>query len=309
MYTDWFEILDKRFERLILDNVHVDRLFTGMRWAEGPAYFPAGKYLLFSDIPNDIVHRWDENDGRVTVFSRGGHHNGRTIDHEGRMLVCEHSGRCLSRVEHDGSKRVLASHFEGRRFNSPNDAVVKSDGSIWFTDPSYGIESEYEGAVAPNEIGGCFVFRLDPDLVRLTAVIKSMVRPNGLAFSLDETKLYVADSGFRDKPEGPPHLLSFDLSDDGKTVSQSPKVFADCVKGVFDGFRIDSSGNIWTSAVDGVRCYAHDGTLIGLIRIPEVVANVTFGGIKRNRLFICATTSLFAVYLKTQGAPLKRVLD
>ena len=302
MITDSFEILDERFRRCAMSNVHLERLATGCRWAEGPAYFAAGRYLLWSDIPNDRVMRWDETDGSVSVFqSPAFHSNGHTVDREGRLVSCEHSGRCVSRTEHDGRRSVIVSHADGRRFNSPNDVVVKSDGSVWFTDPSYGIDSEYEGHAAASELDGCHVWRFDPASAAVEAVATDFEKPNGLGFSPDERLLYVADTGATHRTDGPRHIRRFRVNDDGRGLSGG-EVFAECTQGLFDGFRIDTRGNLWTSAGDGVHCYAADGALIGKVRVPEVVANVCFGGPKRNRLFICATTSLYAIYVNAAGA-------
>jgi gluconolactonase len=302
MLTDTFEVKDERFRRLVLGNVHLEKLWTGGRWAEGPAYFPAGRYLVWSDIPNDRLLRFDETDGSVSVFRQPcRHENGHTVDREGRLVSCEHQGRCVSRTEHDGSRTVLAERYAGKRFNSPNDVVVKSDGALWFTDPSYGIDSEYEGDKAPSEIGSNNVYRLDPASGEVTLVADGFVQPNGLAFSPDESLLYIADTGVSHVKNGPRHIRRFAVARDGKTLGGG-EVLASCPIGVFDGFRIDQAGHLWSSGGDGVYCYHPDGTLLGRIRVPEVVANVCFGGPKRNRLFICATTSLYAVYLNTQGA-------
>jgi gluconolactonase len=299
--TQDFEILDRRFNRLVIGNVHVERLWNGCRWAEGPAWFGAGRYLVWSDIPNDRMLRFDDTDGSVSVFRQPAFNsNGNSVDRQGRLVTCEHSGRCISRTEHDGSRTVLASHFEGRRLNSPNDLVVKSDNSIWFTDPTYGIDSEYEGNAAESEIGASNVYRLDPS-GELRAVATDFVKPNGLAFSPDERLLYVADTGATHEPDGPRHIRRFKVDADTGALAGG-EVFAECDVGLFDGFRIDSEGNVWTSAGDGVHCYAPDGSCIGKIRIPEVVANVCFGGLKRNRLFICGTTSLYAVYVNARAA-------
>ena len=204
MLTDWFEPHDKRFQALVLPNVHVEKLWTGGRWLEGPVYVAAGRYLLFPDIPNDRVMRWDETDGSVSVFAHPcSFHNGHTIDREGRVLACEHGGRRVSRCEHDGSTTALASHFDGKRLNSPNDLVVKSDGSIWFTDPTYGIDSDYEGFEAPSEIGASNVYRIDPASGAVAVVAGDFVKPNGLAFSEDETRLYIVDSGATHGEDGP----------------------------------------------------------------------------------------------------------
>ena len=301
MYSEDFVILDKRFERYVMPNVHKETLYTGTRWAEGPAYFPAGKYLIWSDIPNDRLLRFDETDNSVSVFRAPcRNQNGHTVDREGRLIACEHQGRQVSRIEVDGSETILASHHEGKRLNSPNDVVVKSDGSIWFTDPTYGIDGNYEGDKADSEIGGSFVYRLDPDSNTLTAMVTDFVQPNGLAFSPDESLLYIADTCATHVENGPRHIRVFDVGADNSLSND--RIFASCTAGLFDGFRLDTEGNLWTSAADGVHCYTPEGDLIGKILTGEVVANVEFGGIKRNRLYICATRSLQCVYLNTQGA-------
>ena len=302
MLTNDFVVLDERFRALAMGNVHVEKLYTGCRWAEGPAWFAAGRYLMWSDIPNNRMMRWDETDGSVSVFRQpADNSNGNTTDRQGRLVTCQHRTRCVTRTEFDGSITVLASHWQGKRLNSPNDAVVKSDGSIWFTDPSYGIDSEYEGDAAPSEIGACHVYRIDPVSGAVDAVAMDFAKANGLAFSPDEKRLYIVDTGFSHGPQFPRHIRVFDVGTDGRTLSGGG-VFAESVVGMFDGLRTDVHGNVWTSSGDGVRCYAADGTLLGIIRIPEVVANCCFGGAKRNRLFICGTTSLYSVYLNTRGA-------
>ena len=302
MLTADFDVIDERFTALVFGNVHVEKLWTGARWCEGPAYMAAGKYLIFSDIPNDRTMRFDETDGSVSVFQSPAYNqNGHTVDREGRLIACEHRGRCVSRIEHDGSRTVLVSHYQGKRLNSPNDVVVKSDGTIWFTDPTYGIDTHYEGDAAPEEIGGSYVYRFDPVTQELHAVATDFVKPNGLAFSPDEKQIYVADTGFSHIKNGPKHIRVLDVGSDGRSVSGT-KIFADCTIGCFDGFRFDTKGNLWTSTGDGVHCYAPDGTLIGKIKIPEVVANLTFGGPKRNRIYICGTTSLYSVFVNAHGA-------
>ncbi len=302
MYTSSIEILDDRFAKLVHGNVHLDKLFTGCRWAEGPAYFAAGKYLIWSDIPNDRVMRFDETDGSVSVFlAPAMNHNGHAVDREGRLVSCEHRGRCISRIEHDGSRTTLADRYEGKKLNSPNDVVVKSDGSIWFTDPTYGIDSNYEGDAAPSEIGASNVYRIDPSSGAVTAVAVDFVKPNGIAFSPDERQLFIADTGGSHVKDGPRHIRALPVNRDGKSLGKG-KLFAACTVGVFDGFRFDTKGNVWASAGDGVHVYAPDGDLIGKIRVAEVVANVCFGGPKRNRLYICGTTSLYAIYVNAQGA-------
>lgn len=301
MPANFIETRDPRFNRLIHGNAGLDKLWSGGRWAEGPAYFPAGKYLVWSDIPNDRLMRWDETSGHVSVFEQPcRNQNGHTVDREGRLLACEHRGRCVSRIEFDGSRTILADRYDGKKLNSPNDVVVKSDSSIWFTDPSYGIDSDYEGDAAPSEIGASNVYRIDPASGTVTLVVDDMVKPNGLAFSPDETILYVADTGRTHDPDCIPKIRAYPAAGDGTSLGKGAD-FVTCDTGLFDGFRVDTDGNIWSSAGDGVHCFASDGTLLGKILIPEVVANVEFGGRKRNRLFICATTSLFALYVNARG--------
>jgi len=296
-----YEILDERFSTLVQSSAHVDLLYEGCRWAEGPAYMAAGRFLVWSDIPNDRMLRWDEATGAVGPFRQpAGYTNGNTVDRQGRLVTCEHGGRRVTRTEHDGSISVLADRYEGARLNSPNDVVVRSDGSVWFTDPSYGIDTDYEGHRATPEVDGCHVYRLDPDSGDLRRVIDTMNRPNGLAFSLDERLLYVSDTGRGDGPDGPPHMRVFTVADDG--TLDGGALFATPTAGSFDGFRLDEDGRIWTSAGDGVHCYDPDGTLLGKVLVPETVANVVFGGPKHNRLFIAAATSLYAVYLRVRGA-------
>ena len=303
MYTDAIEIRDDRFRKLVFGNCHLDKLYTGCRWSEGPAYFAGGKYLIWSDIPNDRVMRYDETDGSVSVFLAPAlNHNGHTVDREGRLVSCEHKGRCVSRIEHNGARTVLASHFDGKKFNSPNDVVVKSDGSVWFSDPTYGIDSDYEGDKASSEIGASHVYRIDPKNGSVTQMTHDFVKPNGLAFSPDENLLYIADTGATHVNNGPKHIRALTVRADGKSLDAAGPVFATCEYGLFDGFRCDTNGNVWTSAGDGVHCYTPAGELIGKILVPEVVANVTFGGPKRNRLYICGTTSLYAIYVNAHGA-------
>jgi gluconolactonase len=300
MAASSFEILDKRFRRLFVGNAEVDKLYTGCRWAEGPAYFAAGQYLIWSDIPNNRMLRLDGCSGAVSAFRQpAGNSNGNTVDRQGRLVTCEHGGRRVSRTEIDGSVITLADKHDGKRLNSPNDVVVKSDGSIWFTDPSYGIDSDYEGDAAPSEIGACNVYRIDPQNGRVTVVASDFVQPNGLAFSPDESLLYIVDTGRTHRENGPAHIRSFAVGDGGKLAGRG--VFVECTAGLFDGFRLDTAGRIWTSAADGVHCYDPDGTLIGKVLVPEVVANVCFGGPKRNYLYICGTTSLYGVRLPVNG--------
>jgi gluconolactonase len=300
MFRDVAIVLDDRFQHLFKGSARLEKLAEGCRWAEGPAYFPAGRYLVWSDIPNDRMMRFDETSGSVSIFRQpAGHSNGNTVDRQGRLVTCEQGNRRVTRTEHDGSITVLASHYQGKRFNSPNDVVVKSDGSIWFTDPAYGIDSDYEGHKADSEIGACHVYRIDPQTGEVRIVADDFVRPNGIAFSPDEKRLYVADTGATHVKDGPRHIRVFDVDDQGSLSGGG--VFATCTQDLFDGFRLDEAGRIWTSAGDGVHCYDSDGTLIGKILVPEAVANVVFGGPKRNRLYICATTSLYSIMLPVNG--------
>jgi gluconolactonase len=297
-----YAILDRRFGSLIIGHAKLERLWTGGRWTEGPAYFAAGRYLVFSDIPNDRIMRFDETSSVVSNFREPARNaNGHTVDQQGRLISCEHRGRGVSRTEHDGRVVMLATHINGKRFNSPNDVVVKSDGGIWFTDPTYGIDSDYEGDAAHSEIGASNVYRLDPGSGAISSVVTDRVRPNGLAFSPDERTLYVSDTGASHVDGHPRAITAYAVGSDGRSVAQ-PRTFAVSDAGFFDGLRCDVHGNVWTSTSEGVRCYAPDGTHIGTVKVPEIVSNVCFGGGKRNRLFITAQTSLYAIYLNTTGA-------
>jgi gluconolactonase len=301
MASHEFVFLNDRFGTLINTTARVHKLYEGCAWAEGPAWSPGWRSLVWSDIPNDRQLRLDEASGTVSVFRYpAGYSNGNTVDRQGRLLSCEHGGRRVSRTEFDGTVTTIVDSFEGKRLNSPNDLVVKSDDTIWFTDPAYGIESDYEGHRGEMEVGGCHVYRVDPASGDIRVVADDFVRPNGLAFSPDESLLYIADTGASHYADGPRHIRRLKVGDDG-TLSGG-EVFATCTAGFFDGFRLDVDGRIWASAADGVHVYEPDGTLIGKVLVPEVVANVEFGGAKRNYLFICGTTSLYVVKVKTNGA-------
>jgi gluconolactonase len=287
----------------------VERVATGFRWAEGPVYFPAGRYVLFSDIPNNRIMRFSEDDGHVSVYRQPSmNSNGNTIDREGRLLTCEHSGRRVTRTELDGSITIIADKYNGKKLNSPNDVVVASDGSIWFTDPGYGIGGFYEGVKAEQEQEKHNVYRVDPKSGDIKVVVDDFVEPNGLAFSPDEKKIYIIDTGFTDGPDNPSHIRVFDVDLAGGKLSNG-KVFAEMPKpSITDGLRTDRDGRVWCSVgwgdpkEDGVRCYTPDGDLLGKIHIPETVANLCFGGQQRNRLYICGSSSLYAVYTSVQGA-------
>ena len=284
-----FVTLDDRFAGTGGDR-WMTRAFADGRWLEGPAYHAAGRFVLFSDIPNDRVVRYDEITGEATEFdSRVGFTNGRTTDAESRFIACEHGGRCVSRTGHDGSRVVLADNLDGRRLNSPNDVVVAADGSVWFTDPSYGIMTDYEGHAAPEEIGGRYVYRISPDGV-LSVVVDDFTQPNGLAFSADFTKLYVTDTDEH-------HVRVFDV--DGARVSGG-EVFAAEETG-YDGIRLDTLGRLWGAAHDGLHCYEPDGTLSGKLLVPEIVSNLCFGGRQYNQLYVTATTSLYTLRVNFTG--------
>jgi gluconolactonase len=298
------EKLDKRFPKQ--GNSGIERIATGFRWAEGPVYFRDGGYLVWSDIPNNRMMRWLEEDGHVSVFrTHSNYSNGSTRDLEGRLLTCEHDARRVTRTEHDGRIAVVMDSFNGKKLNAPNDIVVTSDGAIWFTDPGYGIDGEYEGHTDKFELPAN-VYRFDPKTGRATVVADDFVRPNGLAFSPDEKLLYIVDSGVTHG--GPAHIRVFDVV---ANKLRKGRVFADdFAPGFTDGMRVDVKGNVWCSmgwadpAEDGVRCYAPDGDIIGKVHLPETCANLCFGGRKRNRLFICGSTSVYALYVDIQGAQL-----
>ena len=296
--VDW-EIYDRRFRDLTLPNARMERLFTGALWAEGPVWFADGQYLLFSDIPNNRILRWVDG-GPVTVFrfpSRFA--NGNTRDTTGRLVSCEHGSRSVTRTELDGSITTIADRYEGRRLNSPNDVVVSRDGAVWFTDPPYGILSDYEGGKADSEQDGNNVYRADPATGSVTIAADDFDKPNGLAFSPDQRLLYVADSGATHTEGGPHHVRRFQVSNGRLSGGE---VFADISPGVPDGFRTDTGGNAWISCADGVLCYSSQGDLLGKILVPETVANLTFGGPRRNRLFIAGHSSLYAMYVNARGA-------
>jgi gluconolactonase len=298
---DIYEVINyRRFRPYVVGNARLELLHTGMRWAEGPVWFADAACLLLSDVPSSRILRWVEGQGASVYREPSNHANGNTRDRQGRLLTCESGGRRVVRTELDGTQTVLADRYEGRRLNSPNDIVVRSDDTVWFTDPDYGILSDFTGNKGPSEIGACNVFCLDPRTGELRAVCGDMVKPNGLAFSPDERVLYVADSGASHDLEGPHHIVAFDVMEAG--ALRNRRVFAVIDAGIPDGFRVDVDGNVWTSAEDGVHCIGADGELMGKIRVPETVANVTFGGPKGNRLFIAAGSSLYAVYVGTRGA-------
>jgi gluconolactonase len=292
--------LSPQFSRYVLHNASLQRLATGCSWTEGPVWFGDANCLLFSDIPNDRILRWGEAEGVSVYRAPSQFANGGTRDREGRLLSCLHGARAIARTEYDGSVTVLADRYQGKRLNSPNDIVVKSDGTIWFTDPHYGIMTDYEGCRADQELP-CHVYRFDPSSGSLSVVADDFKGPNGLAFSPDESRLYVADTGEMFDEQAVRHIRIFDLNTAGDRLTNG-RAFHAISPGAADGFRCDEDGNIWSSAADGVHCIAPHGELLGKILVPERVANVAFGGRARNRLFMCATSSLYAVYLNRRGA-------
>ncbi|WP_102108929.1 SMP-30/gluconolactonase/LRE family protein [Oceaniglobus roseus] len=293
----FYQTVDPVFATYVLFNAPLKRLATGFDWTEGPVWFGDADCLLFSDIPNDRILRWNEATGISTYRQPSNFSNGHTRDREGRLVSCEHGTRRVTRTEHDGTITVIADSYQGRRLNSPNDVVVKSDGTIWFTDPHYGIGTSYEGHRAEQELP-CHLYRVDPATGAMDAVVTDANCPNGLAFSPDESRLYMADTG-RMFMGDPQHIRAFDVGA-GNSLSGG-EVFHVVDQGASDGFRLDTEGNIWTSAGDGVHCIAPDGHLMGKILVPEIVSNVCFGGRDKHRLFITATTSLYAISLNRQG--------
>lgn len=298
------QIIDPRFAKYRIGNAAVERLYTGSRWAEGPVWFGDGRFLLWSDIPNNRILRWVEESGEVSVFRYPSNHsNGNTRDKQGRLITCEHGSRRVTRTELDGRLTVLMDRFQGKRLNAPNDVVVHSNGSIWFTDPGYGILTNYEGYKADFELP-THVYRLDPQTGEATVVASDLARPNGLCFSADESKLSIADTG---QPPDKPHPIRVYDVVDGKRLTNG-RVFVDMAPGAADGIRCDVDGNLWAGAgwggegYDGVQVFAPDGKLIGKILLPEVCSNLCFGGINRNRLFMTGSQSLYSLYVETQGA-------
>lgn len=294
--------LDKRFP--VLSNASLEQIATGFRWVEGPVYFGDGQFLLWSDIPNNRIMRWLEQDGHVSVYRSPSHYaNGNTRDREGRLITCEHDTQRVTRTEWDGKITVIADHYQGKKLNAPNDVVVTRDGSIWFTDPGYGTEGDYEGHFSKHELP-YNVYRVDPHSGAIEVVADDFCRPNGLAFSPDENKLYIVDSGITHG--GPAHIRCFDVA--GKKLKNS-RIFADnFAPGTSDGVRTDKSGNVWCTVAaagaeeNGVRCYAENADLIGKIHVPEGCGNLCFGGQKKNRLFIAASTSIYALFVNINGA-------
>lgn len=299
------ESVDPRFAKYVVGNAAVERLYSGARWAEGPVWYGDGRYVLFSDIPNNRMLRWLEDTGEVSVFrSPSNYSNGNCRDRQGRLITCEHDTRRITRTEYDGTVTVLMDHYQGKRLNAPNDIVVHSDGAIWFTDPGYGIMSNYEGHKAVFELP-TNVYRLDPKTGEATVVADDMGKPNGLCFSPDEKKLYIVNTDVPKQPTDPHPIRVYDVIDGIRL--KNGRQFADLTPGSSDGIRCDTDGNVWSAAgwagegFNGVHVFAPDGTLIGKIHIPETCANLCFGGAKKNRLFMAASQSLYSVYVNAQG--------
>ncbi|MYH59750.1 MAG: SMP-30/gluconolactonase/LRE family protein [Boseongicola sp. SB0675_bin_26] len=293
----FFDSRDPAFDSYVLGNAPVKQLATGFDWVEGPVWFGDAGCLLFSDIPNNRIVRWTPGSGVTTYRQPSNYSNGHTRDREGRLVSCEHGARRVTRTEHDGRITVIADSFEGKRLNSPNDVVVKSDGTIWFTDPHYGIMTNYEGYAAEQELP-CNLYRVDPASGRMDAMVTDANCPNGLAFSPDESRLYMADTGrmFSDDPQ---HIRAFDVGSAGRLAGGD--VFHVIEPGCSDGLRVDVDGNLWSSAADGVHCISSNGDLLGKILVPELVSNVCFGGRAKHELYMTATTSIYRVTLNRQG--------
>ena len=304
-----FEIVEPEFASCFVGHARLDRLWTGCRWAEGPAWFAAGRYLIWSDLPNNRQMRYDDTDGSVSVFRQpSGFANGNTVDLQGRLISCEHQNRRVTRTEHNGAITVLASHYQGRRLNSPNDVVVKSDGSIWFTDPPFGIGGHWEGEKAEPELPHA-VYRIDPATGELQQVLTELAGPNGLAFSPDERVLYIVES------RAQPHRKVWAYDVDGAGQLSGKRLVIDAQgPGALDGIAVDEDGNLWcgwgsngspqaqAEGLDGVRVFNPQGLAIGHIHLPERCANLCFGGAGRNRLYMAASHSLYALYVETRGA-------
>jgi gluconolactonase len=293
-------ILDERAHALIDQDATLQRLTDGGIWAEGPVYLPQEDVVMYSDVRADRAIRWSEAGGGVVWRQPNDHTNGNTLDREGRIIHCEHGNRRLARTESDGTRGGLVDEHEGKRLNSPNDVVVKSDGSIWFTDPPYGIVLPEEGHPAPQEQTACFVFRFDPETDELTAVTDHLIHPNGLAFSPDESRLYVTDTSGGMDPAANHHIVAFDVLEQRRL--EDPRVYKVIEPGLPDGLRVDETGNVWTSAGDGIHVIDPEGRDLARIHVPEVTANCVFGGPDGRRLFIAASSSLYAIDTRTRGS-------
>lgn len=297
---DGLDIIDPRFKSFVLPNAPLEKLGEGFAWLEGPVWFADHDCLLFSDIPNDRIMRWSESAG-VSVFRKpSGYANGHCRDREGRLIGCSQHRGTIERTELDGRVTVLVDRYRGKRLNSPNDVVVKGDGAIWFSDPPYGIETDYQGGKREAQLPAN-LYRFDPLDGSLSVVADDFVGPNGLCFSPDERRLYVAETGLQFATDPEQCIRVFDVADDGRSL-QGGRVFHKIDPGAADGMRCDEDGNLWSSAADGVHCIDPSGALLGKISVPCVVANLSFGGRQRSRLFICASQTLYAIYVNRRGA-------
>ena len=299
-FSSPYQIDDPRFRNLIQKNARLRQLATGFEWTEGPVWFADHQHLFFSDIPANRMMRLTL-DGQVSTYRQpADYSNGNTRDRQGRLVSCQHGTRSVTRTELDGTRTVIADSYQGKRLNSPNDVIVQSTGAIWFSDPTYGILSDYEGYTAEPEQVARNVFRVDPATGEVEAMITDFTQPNGLAFSADESVLYVAESGSSHDAGVPSVIRSFKLDDTGRILSDD--VFATIDRGLPDGMRVDIAGNLWSSASDGIHCFHPDGTRLGKILVPEVVSNLCFGGVRGNRLLITATTSVYEIAVNARSA-------
>ncbi|GAB2208689.1 SMP-30/gluconolactonase/LRE family protein [Roseibium sp. ROS1] len=299
-FSSPYQIDDPRFRNLIQKNARLRQLATGFEWTEGPVWFADHQHLFFSDIPANRMMRLTL-DGQVSTYRQpSDYSNGNTRDRQGRLVSCQHGTRSVTRTELDGTRTVIADSYQGKRLNSPNDVIVQSAGAIWFSDPTYGILSDYEGYTAEPEQAARNVFRVDPATGEVEAIITDFTQPNGLAFSADESVLYVAESGSSHDAGVPSVIRSFKLDDTGRILSDD--VFATIDRGLPDGMRVDTAGNLWSSASDGIHCFHPDGTRLGKILVPEVVSNLCFGGVRGNRLLITATTSVYEIAVNARSA-------
>ena len=297
-------VRDPRFERLVGASARLVRIADGAIWAEGPVYLPDDDALVWSDVRGNVVRRWSPTEGAHDLYRPSDFANGHTLDHDGRVLACEHGTRRVARYERDGTRTGVVDRYEGRRLNSPNDLVVASDGAVWFTDPPYGILDDTEGYRAESELAGCFVFRFDRTTGLLSIATDALVHPNGLAFSPDERTLYVSDTSIARDDGGNHHIVAFDV---GQGIGDrwrltSPRIFRVIEPGISDGLRVDVEGNVWTSAGDGIHVLDPAGVELGRILLPERASNCTFGGAGGRRLFITATSTVWAIDVGIRGA-------
>jgi len=300
MDAENFQVCDRRFGHFLLGNAGLERLATGFRWTEGPVWIGDADCLLFQDIPRNRTMRWNEETGVSVYRCPSDYANGQTRDRQGRLIACSHHGRCLYRTEYDGRVTTVVTHYNGKRLNSPNDVIVKSDGSIWFSDPLYGISNDYEGGRQVSEQGPG-LYRFDPETGEVRLMADDFEGPNGLAFSPDERRLYVSETGDQTKDNPRQFIRAFEMSPDGRRVSDLG-IFHRIEPGYCDGLKVDEDGNVWSSAADGVHCIGPDGKLLGKVLVPNAVSNLSFGGMFKNRLFITAGQSLYAIFLNRRGA-------